>query len=357
MQLTCRFNYLAQPEDNIPVELLIPGIGPYVIYATMWGYKPIPSAQNPEDEKETLDAWAREQDTKPWLRYNTSGASGDPLAQSEAVGDEDAVKATGWGIANIKREVAYLIPATRKPMEGWDNLDMLYGRLIGQWRTELGHVANIVAGVDSREQYGNQNELRFTPVSRERQRRAVTFLVENAFPTPTFFLVDDILRRIEPAGNVARITSAQTSILNSVLRDDRLIRLSEHADGAPRGTAYTPMELLSDLRRGLFSELATRQDIDVYRRTLQRAYIATLDRKINPPPPPETAQPSRGGATRPQLAPELSDIQAVVRADLKALDAQIQSAAAGATGIKQAHLEDLHDRIAKALKGDGTTGG
>ncbi|MCJ7628371.1 MAG: zinc-dependent metalloprotease, partial [Longimicrobiales bacterium] len=126
-----RFNYVAQPEDNIPVELLVPGIGPYDIYATMWGYKPIPTAGTPEAERETLDAWAREQDTKPWLRYNTSGSAGaDPGEESEAVGDADPVKATGWGIATIKREVAYLSPATRKPMEGWDDLDMLYGRLI-----------------------------------------------------------------------------------------------------------------------------------------------------------------------------------------------------------------------------------
>jgi hypothetical protein len=60
-----RFNYVAQPEDNIPVELLVPGIGPYDKWATMWGYKPIPSAKTPDEEKKTLDEWAREQDSKP----------------------------------------------------------------------------------------------------------------------------------------------------------------------------------------------------------------------------------------------------------------------------------------------------
>jgi hypothetical protein len=350
-----RFNYLAQPEDNIPVDLLTPGIGPYDIYATMWGYKPIPSARTPEEERATLDEWAREQDTKPWLRFNTSGSAGsDPGEESEAVGDADAVKATGWGLANIKREVQYLLPATRKPMEGWDDLDMLYGRLIGQWRTELGHVANIVGGTDSREQYGNQDELRFTPIRRDRQKRAVAFLVENAFPTPTFFLVDELLRRIEPSGNVARITSAQGSILNSILRDARLLRLSEHASGARPGTAYTPMELLSDVRSGLFSELASNQEIDVYRRTLQRMYVEALDTKINPPPPEaSSSQPARRGPTRPQLDPKLSDIYAVVRAELRALGDDIQHAAEGAQGLRKAHLEDLYHRIELALEGKG----
>ncbi len=45
----------------------------------MWGYKPIPGAKTPEDEKPTLDKWAREQDEKPYLRFSTEGgAATDP---------------------------------------------------------------------------------------------------------------------------------------------------------------------------------------------------------------------------------------------------------------------------------------
>ncbi len=352
-----RFNYLVQPGDNVPVELLVPGIGPYDVYATMWGYKPIPEAGTPEEERPILDEWAREQDTKPWLRFNTSGSNrADPMEESEAVGDADPVKATGWGIANIKREVAYLLPATRKPMEGWEDLEMLYTRLIGQWRTELGHVANVVGGVDSREQYGNQSAVRFVPISRERQREAVRFLNENAFPTPEFFLVDEVLQRLAPSGSVAQITQAQGSILNSVLQNARLLRLSEHAHGARPGRVYTPTELLEDLRAGIFSELDGNRDIDVYRRTLQRMYVDALDEKINPPPPPAsgTAQPARRAPSGPpELDVELSDIHAVVRAELKALGEDIQDAAAGASGLKKAHLEDLLFRIEKALDGEG----
>lgn len=147
--------------------------------------------------------------------------------------------------------------------------------------------------------------------------------------------------------------------MNSLLRDDRLIRLSELAQGARPGTAYTPMELLSDLRSGLFSELAANQEIDVYRRTLQRMYVEALDAKINPPPPDASAagQAARRAPTTPQLDPELSDIYPVVRAELRALDAQIQAASGGASGIKRAHLEDLHHRIEKALEGGGTNQG
>ena len=42
-----RFNYVAQPEDKIPPEDLIPRIGPYDIWATHWGYAPIPGVKTP----------------------------------------------------------------------------------------------------------------------------------------------------------------------------------------------------------------------------------------------------------------------------------------------------------------------
>src|SRR5258708_6695648 len=50
-----RFNYVAQPEAKIAPDDLIPKIGPYDKWATMWGYKPIPNAKSPDSEKKTLD--------------------------------------------------------------------------------------------------------------------------------------------------------------------------------------------------------------------------------------------------------------------------------------------------------------
>ena len=130
-----RFNYVAQPEDKIPVELLVPKIGPYDIWATHWGYAPIArrcrsrsrhAGTAPSDGAERatmLDQWAREQDAKPCLRFSTSGAFGsDPGEETEAVGDIDAVKATELGIKNLKREMQWLEQATVKPLEDFDEL-------------------------------------------------------------------------------------------------------------------------------------------------------------------------------------------------------------------------------------------
>ncbi|MDH5316640.1 MAG: zinc-dependent metalloprotease, partial [Gemmatimonadota bacterium] len=152
-----RFNYTAQPEDNIAINDLIPRIGPWDIYTTRWGYTPIPGAKTPDEEWATLDKWSREQDRTPWLRFDVRDAgNGDPGAHSEAVGDADPVKATGWGIRSIKQIVPLVMEATVRDGHDYDDLDMMYDRLVGQWARELSHVAWLVGGVDAQEKYAGQ---------------------------------------------------------------------------------------------------------------------------------------------------------------------------------------------------------
>ena len=250
-----RFNYVAQPEDNVPVESLIPQIGPYDKWATMWGYKPIPGAKTSEEEKKMLDQWAREQDAKPWLRFSTANSFGsDPGENTEAVGDGDAIASTGLGIKNLKRVADMLLPATSRPGEPYDDLRELYERMLGQWATELNHVTAIVGGFNSQQKHGGQDGVRFVIVPKERQAAAVRFLNENAFATPSWAVKAEILRRIEPAGAMSRVNVAQERVLNSLFSNTRFDRLVEQEaiDGA---AAYRPADFMSDVRRGIWSEL------------------------------------------------------------------------------------------------------
>ncbi len=172
-----RFNYVAQPEDNIDVIDLIPKIGPYDMWATMWGYKPIAGARTPDDEEKTLNEWAKEQDKTPWLRFSTAGARGsDPGDNTEAVGDADAVKATGLGLKNIERVANMLLTATSHDGEPYDDLGEMYGRVLGQWNLEMGHVIAIVGGVNSQQKHAGQDGVLFTPVPKEKQAEAVKSL-------------------------------------------------------------------------------------------------------------------------------------------------------------------------------------
>ena len=328
-----RFNYVAQPEDNIPLEDLIPKIGPYDKWATMWGYKPIPNAKTPDDEKATLDSWAREQDAKPYLRFSTADSRGsDPGENTEAVGDGDAVVATGYGIKNLKRVADMLLPATSRAGEPYDDLEELYGRMLGQWATELTHVTQIVGGFNSQQKHGGQDGVRFTIVPKEKQAAAVRFLNDNAFATPTWALKADILRRIEPSGAITRVNAAQLRVLNSLMNNARFDRLVEQEaiDGA---AAYRAGDFMADVRKGIWGEIEGGPvRIDVYRRNLQNSYIDLLSQKLN---------------GRPAVDDEY---RSMIRAELRDLSTEITTASARATDREtRAHLADAKDQIAKAL--------
>jgi Met-zincin/Domain of unknown function (DUF5117) len=329
-----RFNYVAQPEDHIAVEDLIPRIGPYDKFAIMWGYKPIPNAKSSDDEKATLDGWARMQDSQPWLRFSTAGQNGaDPGDEGEAVGDADAVASSTLGMKNLQRVGKMLLSATTTQKgEPYDDLRELYGRLLGQWVLEMNHVASIVGGFDSQQKHIGQEGVLFTPVRRERQIAAVKFLQENAFKVPEFALNPDILRRIEPVGVLDRVKTSQTRVLTALLDNARIGRLIEQetVDGA---AAYRPTDFLADVRKGIWSELnAPQVKIDAYRRNLQRSYLDVLNEKLN-------------GRT-----PVNNDSRAFIRGELTTLKATIIAALAKTPDrATQFHLQDARDQITKIL--------
>jgi hypothetical protein len=323
----------------------------------MWGYKPVPGAPTPDAERPALNALAEMQDTIPWYRFSTSGdGSVDPGDESEAVGDADAVKSTGYGLRNIRRVVPLLMAATLRPGEDNAQLIEIYERLIDQWSRELEHVVNVIGGAESRERYGGQLGPRFMPLPRERQKAAMRFLNENAFTTPVYFLDTQILRRMEPEGTLRRISSAQARILSAVLENDRLGRLSEYqalAALSPRGArdVYPVPELLADLRAGIWNELSrSNVSIDPFRRALQRSYLAQADAKINPTPAIViTASPSRTSRARVGTSPN-TDVRALFRGELTDLDAALQSALSRATDREtRLHILDARAEIKRIL--------
>ncbi len=344
-----RYDYVAQPEDHVDVNDLVLRVGPYDRFAVMWGYKPIPGAHTPDEEKPALDSWARMQDTVPWFRFSTSRSRGADFAeQTEAVGDADAVKSTGYGLRNIKRIVPMLIPASEGPGQNNDDLESLYNSLLGQWSTEMTHVTNIVGGAETRERYGTQPGPRFIPLSRSRQRGAMQFLNENAFRTPAYLLDDRVLRRIEPEGALDRIRSAQTEILTSLLDVSRMARLVEYeALASNRSQVYTLGEMLDDLRRGIWSELdAGPVKIDAFRRNLQRSYIDQIASRLSPQPAATSFRipiflARRVGST---------DARALLRGELTDLDSRLRSAISRAADREtRVHLVDARDQIDRIL--------
>ncbi len=352
-----RFNYVAQPEDSIALDDLIPRVGPYDKFAIMWGYTPIPGAKNPEAERPALDSIARMQDSVPWYRFGHLAESDpdnpDPGDETEAVGDADAVKSTGYGLKNLERTMPLLLRATQKPGEDNSDLAEIYDRLVNQWQTEMGHVVNVVGGATSQIKYGSQPGPVYTPVPRERQVAAVKFIDDHVFATPTFLLDPAVTSRIESDGSLARINLAQTGILRELLNDARMQRMIEYSARAP-ADAYTPAAMLGDVTDAIWSELRDRSvSIDVFRRNLQRSYLDLLNSKLNPRSPGSSFQVIviTLGPERPNAGPAaMSDARAAMRAQIVTLRSEVDAAIPHAANAEtKAHLLDARNEIDKIL--------
>jgi hypothetical protein len=343
-----RFNYVAQPEDGIAVDDLVPGIGPYDIFATRWGYAPIKNARTPDDEKPTLNEWARAQDKTPWLRFSTAGANGSDFGElTEAVGDADAIRSSAMGMKNLQRVAKLLMPATTtKNGEPYEDLSELYGRMLAQWVLEMNHVAAIVGAFDSQTKYVGQNGRVFTPVPRQRQQLAVQFLAQNAFETPRWAIDPEILRRIEPTGVLNRVRNAQSTVLNNLLSSARFSRLVEQqaVDGS---AAYAPEDFLAGTRKAVWREIySDHPRIDAYRRNLQREYLDLANSKVNE----RTLLPVNLGPDAAARVGTSGDERPFYRSELRTLSTDVTAAIEKAADREtRAHLEGVRDQIERIL--------
>ena len=340
-----RFNYVAQPEDGIPPELLLPRLGPYDRFAIEWGYRPILEASTPEDELPILDSWARQQDSIPWLRFSTFDSPNDPFDLREAVGDSDAMKSSRLGLKNLERVMRMLIPVAERPGRDYELLDELYERAVAQWGRYMGHVAAVIGGAETQEKYGTGP--RFEPVSREKQREAMLFLKEEGFSRPDMLLDPEILWRLEAEGAILRIRTAQSRILTALLNHNRLNRLIEYeATAADRSEVYTVGDMIADLHGGVWGELSDRTvKIDVYRRNLQRAFLEAVEAELTPPP-------AQGSGQRQNVLRESwnSDVRPVLKGELRSLDQEINRALPRTTDrMTRLHLEDVRAEIARIM--------
>ena len=319
-----RFNYVAQPEDGAS---LMPQIGVYDHFAAEWGYRQFPEGA---EEKAELEKIVGRQKEDPMLLFGGPNPMEDPTQQTEDLG-ANAVEATRMGLQNLERIAGFLVDATCKPGEDYRLLANMHGALLGQWRREMGHVANVVGGVEEINFYYGDADRRFFPIDSAKQREAVAFLNENAFSRPELFLDPDVVGRLESSGLADRLLGAQRGVLATLINENRVKRMGETAAADPDG-AYAAAEMMTDVTDGLWSELGDdAPSIDLYRRNLQRAHIDLLARRL------ESNDPA-------------SDMPSLARAELDGLLSRCGRALeTGPDSTTARHLDDVAARIKLAL--------
>lgn len=344
-----RFNYVAQPEDNITEAGLFPRIGDYDIWAIRWGYGYIPG--NTEEElKKNSDKLIRESlaaNPRRWFGTYELGNDNDPRSQREDLSD-NAVKASEYGIKNLKYILNNLQTWTKEPNELNESLSEMYGQLVTQYRRYLGHVTTNIGGVYETWRTAEEGGPVYEITPKAVQKDAVNFLQKQVFETPKWLINRDIWNRISNPGEAADpVSTAMESTLNSLLSNDRLVRMQVNVERFGADKAYSAIDLLNDVQSGIFSELTTKKPIDMYRRSLQKVYVDRLNNILNPP--------AASGLTITFGAPagpniNRSDVPAIVRAQLLKLKAQVAAAIPGTTdNLSKIHLLDLQEKIKRAL--------
>ena len=335
-----RFNYVAQPEDNISQSGLFPRIGDYDKWAIEWGYRLFPQFTNEQTERTFLNKWVSEKLKNKRLWFGTESNPDDPRSQNEDLGD-DAMKASAYGIKNLQRIVPNLMTYTQEANTDYTNLSNMYKEVTGQFRRYMGHVSKNIAGVYETPKTVEQSGAVYEVVSKAKQKEAVSFLTKQLFETPTWLINKDIIAKTGE-NPIAVIGGIQDATLGSILRLNNFNKMAM-AEAMNGSSAYNALELLGDLKRGIFSELTSGLPIDVYRRNLQKSFVNQLTSMLNPP----KDNPASGAMV---AALEKSDVQSVVRGFLQQLKTEVSAQSLKSTDLMtKYHLRDLNVRLEKAL--------
>jgi hypothetical protein len=347
-----RYNYVAQPEDKI--KQLIPLVAPYDFFAIEWGYKSIPGAKSPEEERSTLDKWASRQLTEPWLRFGGEDGPAlvDPTVKTENIGS-DSVQATALALKNIDRVLDKLVPATTALGEDFDLLKDIYKSILSHRRNWFNAVALNVGGVMENRTLGGRGSESFTRVPKEKQQEAVKFLLDHALTTPHKLLDPAIVNRFQYTGVANEVMGQQKTLLASLLGNTRVRRLMDAEIMAPE-KSYTVLNLVNDVQDGVWSELRLDQPkVDTCRRALQRAYVDILKNEVAPAKEDSPAAGPRGfpifGDDEP--AGKNTDLRAVARSALRDLLGRIEASFSRTQdSMTRVHLLDCKREIETALE-------
>lgn len=330
-----RYNYVAQPGDQ--GIRFVRQLGPYDHYAINWGYRYLPDAKTANAEVPTLSTWINEKSGDPIYQFGSGSGGYDLESQTENVG-ADLMKASTYGLKNLKLVASKLYEWTAAQTNDYNDLEELYGELLGVWSRYIGHVVTNVGGVEENRLKPNQAGFIYVPVAAETQKASVNWLLDNAFSSPDWLYEAKISRNIHHANYVDQIRSLQVRHLNSLLSPARLARLMEND---VNDVKYNALAMVNQLQNGIWREVYKGSAIDIPRRNLQKAYLDRMNYLLNEKPGSRNVTP---------VEISQSDIRSIVRGELLKLQRQLKSAQNRYQDeLTRYHVQDAIVRIENTL--------
>lgn len=264
-----RYNYVAQPGDK-GVSLDPPKLGVYDIFAIKWGYQPIYDAATAEDEYKTLNKWILDKKDDRMYHYGPQPFFGgiDPANQSEALGD-DAVKATMYGIKNLKVIMKNLKDWTVTENHDYEYMASIYREIIVQFERYLVHVFNHIGGIYLDEPVGGDGLKAYEFVPKAKQRECVKFAYKMLVDMPNWMLEKSVIDHIGPRASIAEI---QSMGMNRMLYSNIFSSLAMFEKLDPKH-AYTTLDFMNDVYNLVWAKTKRGQKLNYYDRNMQMAYM------------------------------------------------------------------------------------
>jgi hypothetical protein len=338
-----RFNYVAQPGDNIPRELLYPNIGPYDKWAIEWGYKLFPDINNADKEKDTLSKWITEKIKDPIYLFGTESDASDPRMQSEDLGKNQMIANT-YGIKNLKFIMKHIIKWTSEPGKGYENLQNYYRQVLTQYNRYIGHVSKYIGGMYYNPKLSGQEGDVHTHVGKTKQEEAMSFLKKNIFEPQLWLVPNDVMNNTVMRSDI--IMQGNFNYVFGKLLSKRVMLNLYNASLTEGRKAYSISDLFSDLNSCIWSPMPADPKLAAYHRMLQKCYVNSLldlyTGKNNI---------SRFGT---HTAKDNSDIISMEYYQIIKIQGRLKTL--GGSELERAHYKYLYELISKTLKDNSATG-
>ncbi|AEV99413.1 hypothetical protein A4D02_26615 [Niastella koreensis] len=342
------YNYVAQPGDHISPKGLVPQIGEYDKWAIKYGYS-YTGINDFEAEKKQVQQWllnAKSNGNNLQFSAETSllpNDPSDPRAQTEDLGN-DPVKASEYGLKNLKMVMANLLTWTKEDMDMYDNAAAAYENICDWYGMLTRHVYSQLGGVSENLRSVEQPGDVYTLIPKPAQKQAIDFLQKEVFQTPTWLFEPNVLNKFRRPVRKEMIQRLQENALYYCVSSGHLYRMTMETMRFGKEKTYTVDEMLTDLNTGLWSELRTKPvEIGFNRRALQKALVDNLFQVLQ-----AAAKAPEPNSTSPDLTN--TDIPAVVRLHLDKIAQQCKAAIPFCTdAMTLAHLKYISEKISRAL--------
>ncbi|GJH41679.1 glutaminyl-tRNA synthetase [Capnocytophaga sp. HP1101] len=332
-----RFNYVAQPEDNIGIKGLYPRIGIYDKWAIEWGYRYYGNKYKDEyaEQNALANLVTQRLKAEPRLWFGGEGRGEDPRAQTEDLSD-NVMKANTYALKNLRYIVQHLPEWTKQDNDKYEHLNEMQTAAYQQYFRYLRHVLKYIGNryvgiVGDKEVYKE--------VPKERVKEAIAYIDRELFEAPLWLYPQAIVEKTGATPD-KNILSMQSLTLSILLGDAILYTL--YNQSLSSSNPYPLNEYLADVFKAVWKPLnSTDERQNTYRRGAERLYLSQLDKLINEP------ESKDGKATVGASIQKVSDVRLFALQHLNTIEAFAKDALAkeSSSSINHLHYQEILKEI------------